>query len=40
MTVLALTVKIRNSQDSLAPISGSPGDQIFHSLSVIQPQYS
>ena len=29
MTVLALTVKIRKSQDFLAPISGSPGDQIF-----------
>ena len=28
-TVLALTVKIRKSQDFLAPISGSPGDQIF-----------
>ena len=28
-TVLALTVKIRKSQDSLAPISGNPGDQIF-----------
>ena len=27
--VLALTVKIRKSQDFLAPISGSPGDQIF-----------
>ena len=40
MTVLALTVKIRKSQDFLAPISGSPGDQIFHSLSEIQPQYS
>ena len=26
---LALTVKIRKSQDFLAPISGSPGDQIF-----------
>ena len=39
-TVLALTVKIRKSQDFLAPISGSLGDQIFHSLSEIQPQYS
>ena len=39
MTVLALTVKIRKSQDSLASISGSPGDQIFQSLSEIQPQY-
>ena len=28
-TVLALTVKIRKSQDFLAPISGSHGDQIF-----------
>ena len=28
-TVLALTVKIRKSQDFLAPISGGPGDQIF-----------
>ena len=28
-SVLALTVKIRKSQDFLAPISGSPGDQIF-----------
>ena len=28
-TGLALTVKIRKSQDFLAPISGSPGDQIF-----------
>ena len=27
--VLALTVKIRKSQDFLAPIYGSPGDQIF-----------
>ena len=27
--VLALTVKIRKSQDFLAPISGSPGDQFF-----------
>ena len=27
--VLALIVKIRKSQDFLAPISGSPGDQIF-----------
>ena len=27
--MLALTVKIRKSQDFLAPISGSPGDQIF-----------
>ena len=26
--VLALTVKIRKSQDFLTPISGSPGDQI------------
>ena len=29
MAVLALTVKIRKSWDFLAPISGSPGDQIF-----------
>ena len=29
ISVLALTVKIRKSQDFLAPISGSPGDQIF-----------
>ena len=28
-TVLALTVKIRKSQNFLAQISGSPGDQIF-----------
>ena len=28
-SVLAITVKIRKSQDFLAPISGSPGDQIF-----------
>ena len=28
-TVLALTVKIRKSQDFLSPISGNPGDQIF-----------
>ena len=28
-SVLALTVKIRKSQDFLAPISGSPGDQMF-----------
>ena len=28
-SVLALTVKIRKSQDFLAPISGSPGDQII-----------
>ena len=27
--MLALTVKIRKSQDFLAPISGSPGDQFF-----------
>ena len=27
--VLALTIKIRKSQDFLAPISRSPGDQIF-----------
>ena len=27
--VLALTVKIRKSQDFLAPISGSTGEQIF-----------
>ena len=39
-SVLALTVKIRKSQDFLVPISGSPGDQFFHSLSEIQPQYS
>ena len=38
--VLALTAKIRKSQDFLAPISGSPADQIFHPLSEIQPQYS
>ena len=29
-SVLALTVKIRKSQDFLAPVSGSPGDQIFY----------
>ena len=29
VAVLALTVKIRKSQDFLAPISGSPGDQNF-----------
>ena len=29
LAVLALTVKIRKSQDFPAPISGSPGDQIF-----------
>ena len=29
LSVLALTVKIRKSQDFLAPISGSPGDQFF-----------
>ena len=29
LTVLALAVKIRKSWDFLAPISGSPGDQIF-----------
>ena len=29
ITVLALTVKIMKSQDFLAPISGSPGDQFF-----------
>ena len=28
-SVLALTVKIRKSQNFLARISGSPGDQIF-----------
>ena len=28
-SVLAVTVKSRKSQDFLAPISGSPGDQIF-----------
>ena len=28
-SVLALTVKIRKSQNFLAPISGSPGDQFF-----------
>ena len=40
-TVLAQTVKIRKSQDFLAPISGSPGGLIFfYSLSEIQPQYS
>ena len=27
--VLALTVKIRKSQDFLAPVSESPGDQMF-----------
>ena len=39
-SVLALTVKIGKSQDFLAPISGSPGDKFFRSLSEIQPQYS
>ena len=29
VSVLALIVKIRKSQNLLAPISGSPGDQIF-----------
>ena len=29
ISVLALTVKIKKTQDFLAPISGSPGDQIF-----------
>ena len=38
--VLALTVKIRKSQDFLAPISGSPGIKFFHSLSEIQTLYS
>ena len=34
--VLVLTVKIRKSQDFLAPISGSPGDQMISLVLEIQ----